>query len=78
MINPDSCQSTYVTYLFNKQYLNFILHFMILKIQILHKIQMTSLPNSAEKIENYDFDELNEEQYDELMALRKGYWFTKI
>ena len=46
---------------------------MILKIQILHKIQMTSLPNSAEKIENYDFDELNEEQYDELMALRKGY-----
>ena len=27
---------------------------------------MTSLPNSAEKIENNDFNELNEEQYDEI------------
>ena len=58
-----------LTNLFNKQYLHFLIH----KIQILQKTQMTSLPNSAEKIENNDLDELNEEQYDELMALRQGY-----
>ena len=44
---------------------------MIHKIQIWQIIKMSG--KSGEIIENNDFDELNEEQYDDLMALREGY-----
>ena len=56
-----------MTNLFNKQYL----HFMIHKIQILQIIKMSG--KSGEIIENNDFDELNEEQHDELMAFGQGH-----